>query len=231
MPYQADELAGELRYTDLALAVQGLSERRGGTSPAVRWEAGRTGRSTDRCSFAYIVAAPDGNRALAAEVMLSEACGSAIVAVAELRIEDVAAWQAALQAHGAFVLARSQMRLSLRELWAFLAAAWRAVTHDPASRARRRPYLRAVLPAAVELRLSAEQPSDQATTPHDLTDLIDFSPLGSTDRKPLALMTVTISGPIRLSDEDRRKRTGEAIAFMAQGFGFSKPNGDLLSGW
>ena len=45
-------------------------------------------------------------------------------------------------------------------------------------------------------------------------------------------MTVTISGPVRLSDEDRRKRTRAAIAFMAaQGFGFSEPDGDLLSAW
>jgi hypothetical protein len=79
----------------------------------------------------------------------------------------------------------------------------------------------------VELRLAAEQPTDQGAAPRELTDLIDFSPVGTTDRRSLSLMTVTVSGPVRLSDEDRRKRTREAIAFMAQGFGFTNPDGDL----
>jgi hypothetical protein len=55
--------------------------------------------------------------------------------------------------------------------------------------------------------------------------MIDFSPLGSTDRTPLRLMTVTAAGPVRLSDEERRKRAGEAVAFMPQGFGFTTPAG------
>ncbi len=82
-------------------------------------------------------------------------------------------------------------------------------------------------PPAVELRLSTEQPAEQGFAPRDLTDLIDFSPVGTTDRQSLPLMTVTVSGPVRLSDEDRRKRTREAIAFMAQGFGFTNPAADL----
>lgn len=231
-PYQADRLAGELQYTDLALAAQGLSERRGASLPAVTWQPGRTGRSTDRCSFVCPIAAPDGTPALAAEVMLSMTGGSPIVAIAELRIEDAAAWEAALLASEAGTAARSQMPLSLRELWTLLAAAWRAVTHDlPAVLAPDLTFGPFSRPPLVELRLSAEQPSDQIAAPYDLTDLIDFSPLGSTDRRALSLMTVTISGPVRLSDEDRRKRTREAIAFMAQGFGFSEPDGDLLSAW
>ena len=145
---------------------------------------------------------------------------------------NAAAWKAALLAREASAAASSQMRLSLRELWVLLAAAWRAVTHDlPAVLAPDLTFGSFSRPPLVELRLSAEQPSDQIATPYDLTDLIDFSPLGSTDRRALSLMTVTLSGPIRLSDEDRRKRTREAIAFMAQGFGFSEPDEDLLSAW
>jgi hypothetical protein len=75
--------------------------------------------------------------------------------------------------------------------------------------------------------MAADQPEYQAAPPRDLTDMIDFSPLGSTGRSPLRLMTVTATGPVRLSDEERRKRTGEAIAFMAQGFGFTNPDGHL----
>jgi hypothetical protein len=58
--------------------------------------------------------------------------------------------------------------------------------------------------------------------------MIDFAPLGGTDRASLPLMTVTISGPVRLTDPERHQRTGEAIAFMAQGFGFSRSRGHLL---
>lgn len=57
--------------------------------------------------------------------------------------------------------------------------------------------------------------------------MIDFSPLGRTDRSSLSLMTVTISGPARLTDQERHKRTNEAITFMTQGFGFANPRGHL----
>jgi hypothetical protein len=85
-------------------------------------------------------------------------------------------------------------------------------------------------PPRVELRLSAEQAPEQGLKQLDLTDMIDFSPWGGTDRTPLPLMVVTIAGPVRLTDQERHKRTGEAIAFMAQGFGFSKPRGHLPRG-
>jgi hypothetical protein len=84
--------------------------------------------------------------------------------------------------------------------------------------------LRVAMPWASMTRGSS-QPDDHAAPPRDLTDMIDFSPLGSTDRSPLRLMTVTAAGPVRLSDEERRKRAGEAVAFMPQGFGFTTPAG------
>ena len=46
-----------------------------------------------------------------------------------------------------------------------------------------------------------------------------------TDHEPLSEMTVTINGPLRLSDEDCYKRAREAIAYMACGFGFNNPTG------
>ena len=57
--------------------------------------------------------------------------------------------------------------------------------------------------------------------------MIDFPPLGSTDRSPLRLMTVTATGPVWLSDEERRKHADKAVAFIAQGFGFTNPGGHL----
>ena len=77
--------------------------------PARGYLAARPHRPVDRpvpLSYAPS-AAPDGTPALAAEVMLSMTGGSPIVAIAELRIEDAAAWQAALLASEAGTAARS----------------------------------------------------------------------------------------------------------------------------
>lgn len=54
--------------------------------------------------------------------------------------------------------------------------------------------------------------------------------MGRHRTNPLPLMVVAIAGPVRLTDQERHKRTSEAIAFMAQGFGFSRPRGLLPRG-
>jgi len=50
-----------------------------------------------------------------------------VVLVAELRVENRAAWRAAIHAAGGPLVDESQLRLSLDEVLAFLAAAWRTV--------------------------------------------------------------------------------------------------------
>ena len=119
-----------------------------------------------------------------------------LVAIAEVRVEDVAAWQAALRAEGTFDVPEAWRRLSLHEIWILLAAAYRAITNDlPAVLSPDPTFGPFSAPPAVELRLFAGQPAEQGFAPRDLTDLIDFSPVGTTDRQSLPLMTVTVSGP------------------------------------
>jgi hypothetical protein len=49
---------------------------------------------------------------------------------------------------------------------------------------------------------------------------VDLSAFGTSDRSQLSEMAVTISRPLRLSHDDRRTRTRQALAHMARGFGF-----------
>jgi hypothetical protein len=53
-----------------------------------------------------------------------------------------------------------------------------------------------------------------------LSDYIDLSPLGVSDRGQLREMAVTITAPPILGLPDRRAYTAEALAYMAQQFGF-----------
>jgi hypothetical protein len=229
-PAALRELAGTLPSSGLASAVTHLATRRGADLPAASWQAGQTRRSLDQGSLACAVTAPDGRPALTTEVIVSlpNATTSSVVTIAELRIEDIRAWRDALQAAGAPSPDESQPRLSIREVHAFLTAAWHTtieilpavVAEDPAAL----PY---AWPPVTELRLSAEHPHGQTTNRLYLPDLVDLSVFGSTDRSPLAEMSVTITGPLRIGPSDREHRTRQALKYMAQGFGFD----DVAEGW
>jgi hypothetical protein len=228
-PDRMGQLAAELPDTDFALAARNLADRGSAIYAFNLWTPGRTGRSTDRWSLGWAIQAPDGTPALAVEVILRLSADSVVI-IAELRIQGRVAWRAALLDAGADV-ARSEMPVSLAELTPFLTSAWRAVTDDLPAMLDPDPTFGPFSgPPLVELRLSAEQPPEQGLKQLGLTDMIDFSPWGGTDRTSLPLMVVTIAGPVRLTDQERYKRAGEAIAFMAQGFGFSRPRGHLPRG-
>ena len=114
-------------------------------------------------------------------------------------------------------------RLELDEVQDILAAAWEAVTIDLPGALAPDPALGPYsAPPAVELRLAAGQRADPAAQA-DLTSMINFTDLGSTDRKPLPLMTVTVHGPLRQADTDLHECAAEALVFMTQGFGFPGP--------
>ena len=53
-----------------------------------------------------------------------------------------------------------------------------------------------------------------------LGDHVDLSPLGVSDRGQIPVMAVAITAPPVLSTRDRRARAAEALAYMAQQFGF-----------
>src|SRR6202034_4259455 len=93
-PARSDRLSSALARSDFARAFTHLSGL--GQDPLpVRWGPGRTGRSTDRWSFACTVTTADGTPLLAAEAIIWVSFSSLAV-IAELRVEDPAAWQAML---------------------------------------------------------------------------------------------------------------------------------------
>jgi hypothetical protein len=150
---------------------------------------------------------------------LPNAGDSAVVTIADLRIEDTEAWRDALRAADGSLLDDSQLQLSADEVAAFLATAWQTATEVLPETAAREPdgFLFA-WPPLVELRLSADR-FDEASRRY-LPDLVDLSVFGASDRSQLSEMAVTISGPLRLGQDDRRTRTRQALAHMARGFGF-----------
>lgn len=221
-PARSDRLSSALARSDFARAFTHLSGL--GQDPLpVRWGPGRTGRSTDRWSFACTVTTADGTPLLAAEAIIWVSFSSLAV-IAELRVEDPAAWQAMLAARDpAPDPGPVKTRLELDEVQDILAAAWEAVTIDLPAALDPDPALGPYsAPPAVELRLAAGQPADPVAQA-DLTSMIDFTDLGSTDRKPLPLMTVTVHGPLRPAGTDLHERAAETLAFMTQGFGFPGP--------
>jgi hypothetical protein len=58
--------------------------------------------------------------------------------------------------------------------------------------------------------------ADRAT----LDTYIDLSPLGHSDRAPLASMSVTVTAPPRLDRSARRSLAQDAVLYMARQFGF-----------
>jgi hypothetical protein len=84
-------------------------------------------------------------------------------------------------------------------------------------------------PPTVEFRLTAERPT--GTTPDRqpaLDEYLRLDPLGQTDRGQLREMAVTIIAPPILTQQARRTRTREALAYMAQHYGFLEATEDRL---
>ncbi|MGW4234798.1 hypothetical protein ACWEF9_36950 [Streptomyces sp. NPDC004980] len=91
-------LEQQLPYSAVADAVARLSRRRGAELPAVRWERGPFSNSGSSVCYSCTITGPDGSPAVkaAAMVALPTAMESTVVACAEVRIEEPAAWAAAL---------------------------------------------------------------------------------------------------------------------------------------
>jgi hypothetical protein len=104
---------------------------------------------------------------------LPNSMSSAIVACAELRVNDAATWADALKEAGGFDNAR--VRLSLDEVFEFFIVAWQTATEDlPALLVPdgfSRPWAG---PPTVELRMTAEQQHDATRQAPRLPDLVGF---------------------------------------------------------
>lgn len=209
--------------SDLARAVTELSRRRGAYLHVTAWNRGPNHNALDALSYSGVIAAPDGQTALSAEVMMAlpnNTMNSALVTCAEVRIEDLAAWAAALAAAGA--PPRQDLRLSMEEVAEFFAVAWQTATEKLAAvvAANAASVLWAD-PPTVELRLTAERRYDSTPRPQPmLDDYIDMDSLGHSDRGQLREMAVTITTPQHPEQSDRRNQTRDALVYMAHQFGF-----------
>ena len=127
------DLEEALPESDLARAVTELSRRRGADLHVTAWNRGPNHNALDALSYSAAIAAPDGQIALSAEVMMAlpNTMNSALVTCAEVRIEDLAAWARALGAAGA--PPRPDLRLSIEEAAEFFAVAWQAATEKLAA--------------------------------------------------------------------------------------------------
>lgn len=224
------KLEQALPFSELAGAVTTLSQRRGADLRAAAWNRGPNRNALDALSYSAVITAPDGRPALSAEVMMAlpSTMNSAVAMCAELRLPDLAVWADALAAAGA--PARQDFRLSVQEVAEFLISAWQTVTENlPAVVTTDVHGMPWAYPPTVELRLTAEHdPSAASGLQPMLGDYIDLSPLGVSDRGQVPVMAVTITAPPVLSESDRRAHTAEALAYMAQQFGFLDATADCF---
>lgn len=221
-PERRHELAEALPFSQFAGAVTILSKRRLADLRAAQWVQGPNRNALDALSYSSAIRTADGRTALTVEVMLSlpSAMESAVVACAELRIEDPSAWDAALAEAAGEATARA-LPLSLEELCDLFKVAWQTATEELPSLVipERSRALWARVPV-VELRLTAEHRHD-AQGPHmSVTDYVDFSPFGKTDREHLSVMAITVTAPPAMPNDARLDLTQQALVRMGRGFGY-----------
>ena len=258
------ELAAKLTESDLARALTALSARRGTELRAGHWQDCQVGHPLHqgRC-FTCVIAAPDGRCALAAEVKLSlsDVTGcTTVTAIAEVRIQDLAAWRDALNHAGKSHTGEfdgSRLRLSLGELADIFSAAWHSVAELlPAAILGDVDAVPPAGPPLVDLLLSATTPVDllferlSLMTLRDLRRLarlllgkggkhrrgdlrgfVNFSPFVRNGSHPrLTEMSVRITGPLQLSTGERQQRTRQALSWMLRNAGLARPAGAVRTG-
>jgi hypothetical protein len=72
----------------------------------------------------------------------------------------------------------------------------------------------------VELRQTAEHRHDVQGPHKSVTDYVDFSPFGTTDRDDLSVMAITVTAPAAMHGSARLDFTRQALVRMSQGFGY-----------
>ena len=223
-------LEQDLPVSHLAGVVTTLSARRGAALPAGTWQRGPNRNAADALSYSSVISAPGGVTALSAEVMaaLPGQMDSSLVACADVRLADLQAWAEALAASGA--PRHHDLRLSMEEVAEVLTVAWQtaaerltsAVAGDPAG-------MRWAYPPTVELRVIAEARYDgtPARQP-ELSDYIDLSSLGHSDRDQIREMAVTVTADPQLGPDERRSQARKALTYMARQFGFLDAAEDMF---
>ncbi|MFJ9893471.1 RNA-binding domain-containing protein [Streptomyces sp. NPDC091280] len=215
-------LEQQLPHSAVAGAVTALSRRRGGQLPAAFWQRGPFYNSGRSLGYSCTIAAPDGSTALTAAVMLvlPSVMQSAVVACADVLIEDPAAWAAAL-GPGA------DTRLDLDDVQAVLVSAWESAAELLPDVVGAPAGLLWAAPPTTELRITCEQPAGNGVLPV-LDTLIDLTPFGITDRGPRSQMAVTVTAAPAMGRSERTRLLREALVHMASAFGYVDAEVDLL---
>lgn len=228
-PQRRRDLEQDLLASALAGTVAAIPQRRDTHLRASDWVRGPHNNSLDRLSYSSTLATPQGQVVMTTEVMtaLPTMMSGAAVTCAELRIDDFSAWAQATDP-AAGTDAPRDLRMSIQEVADFLAAAWQIATERlPATTGNPGPLW--AYPPTIEFRLTAERAlgntSDELPA---LDDYVRLESLGQTDRGKLREMAVTIITPPLLTPQARRTHTRDAIAYMAQNFGFLDATEDQL---
>ncbi|MCX4632596.1 hypothetical protein [Streptomyces sp. NBC_01443] len=151
---------------------------------------------------------------------LPTAMESTVVACADVLIESPAAWAAALGPGSGTQLGLDEVQAVLLSTWETAAELLPDLVGDPAP-------LSWAGPPTIELRMTCEQPADNGVLPV-LDSLVDLSPLGANDGGPRSRMAVTITAAPAMGRAERQRLLREALAHMAQAFGYVDAEVDLL---
>lgn len=214
-PERRRELVQALPFGAFSEAVNALASRVGAALPTAMWESGPNRNALDALSYSRQFRHANGDTALTAEVMLSlpSATESAVVACAELRIGGSAAWD--------------EVRLNLEDLYNLFTSAWLTATETlPGLVIPGRSQAHWTRVPVVELRLTAEHRHNDLGPHKGLTDYVDFSPFGTTDRDHLTVMSITIAAPAAMPCADRSDLTLRAMERMGRGFGYLDARAD-----
>ncbi len=216
------ELVEALPASALLCAVTEITQQHGDVLRPTEWAPGPNRNALDALSYSTRVLAPDGRVVLTAEVMLAlpSRTQSAVVACAEVRFNDVAAWKAAIADLGDGGPSEV-MPLDLAEIGKLFAAAWHTAAEQLPGLALpdRADALWAAVPV-VEFRVTAEHQADSPGPHPALADYVDFRPFGQTDRDQVDHMAVTVTAPAIKPIEEKTGWTHVALVHMCQGFGY-----------
>jgi hypothetical protein len=228
-PDRLDAVLPALPFSTLAGFTTTLSLRRGGELPAGTWTPGTNGNASDRLSYSCEITAPDGELALSAEVMMAlpvAARSSAVIACAEVRVENFDAWSRALHAP------MSDLRWSIDDLVEFFVAAWDTATELLPRMVRDRSSASGQWSGVpqIELSIGAESRHDhRAGDQLMLADVLDLEPFGPGDRRgQLTDLFVAVPAAPGLDADSRRRRIRSVLVEMAHRYGFMRVREDTF---
>jgi len=224
IPDRLEQVLAALPLSPLAGFATMLSCWRGREIPAGSWIPGANGNASDRFSRACAIAAPDGELALSAEVMMvlpPASRTSAVITCAELRVENFEAWARALRDPV------PDLRWSADDMVEFFVAAWDTATEllphliDNAGHDIAMPGRWAGVPY-VELSVGAESRHDiQAGEQRVLADVLDLERFGPSDRRDqLTELFVSVPSVPGLDADARRSLVRDVLVEMAHRYGF-----------